>query len=374
LILLESGERPLIGSEEIGGHTFTTRTHDLAVFAFRPGTHVIRPFAVRFSVAGKVGTKERTSHRLETPELRFESKLPPGAENLSMLICTSKLAVAETWAPKPGRVRVGDAIVRKITLTATDVPAMALPPVPFPKIDGLGVYRRPPAVEDLTERGDFIGKRVDAVTYVCQRTGTIRLPALVIPWWNLEAEKLERVRLPAVAFEVQPGPAKAANDAPAAAVETTSGPSPWWLALAAVLIGAGLVLWTQRRKLQALIQGRRAHDADSESGTFAALITACRSNEPGPTMNALYRWLDAALPGQTAATVAALATRASDPDLDRELRALDRAVLDAPATWSGAPLAAALHRARASLLGPSPGERTRATLPALNPSRHRTGS
>lgn len=35
------------------------------------------------------------------------------------------------------------------------------------------------------QRGEFIGERVETITYVCERPGTVTIPTLVIHWWDL---------------------------------------------------------------------------------------------------------------------------------------------------------------------------------------------
>lgn len=50
-----------------------------------------------------------------------------------------------------------------------------------PPQTGLGVYPKPPVVEDAMQRGEFTGQRVETVTYICEQPGTYTLPALTIP-------------------------------------------------------------------------------------------------------------------------------------------------------------------------------------------------
>ena len=42
------------------------------------------------------------------------------------------------------------------------------------------------------QRGEFIGEPVETITYVCERPGTVTIPALVIHWWDVNDEELEQ--------------------------------------------------------------------------------------------------------------------------------------------------------------------------------------
>jgi len=171
--------------------------------------------------------------------------MPPGAENLPGLIATRELRVEQTWPPQPTKAHVGDGFTRTVTLTAPDVPGMVFPPLPLAKVEGLAVYPKPPVVRDQIERSDFAGKRIDAVTYICERPRQVVLPALVIPCWDLKNQRLRQVTLPAVTLEVEPGPAIGADGA--STIEVTGRLWLWWVAAPTLLLAvAGGVAWHWR--------------------------------------------------------------------------------------------------------------------------------
>ena len=363
-LLMQIEERPILGTEEVDGESYTVQRHELALFVMRPGVALIPPFTVRFESPPHFGEKP-LEYRLTTPALQVEARMPPGAENLPGLIAARELTVDQTWYPQPQKARVGDAFTRTVTLTAPDVPAMVLPPLPLAKVEGLAVYPKPPVVQDQVERGDLIGKRTETVTYVCEHPGRFTLPALVIPWWDLKNQQLMRVTLPAVTLEVEPGPVQSADTT--APASTTPGRWLWW-ALAAVLllIAAVAALWTKRRALLAVWErGRTPHQAD-EAGLFAQLLAACRANDAKAAYNALLHWLDARHHGPDAATIAGFLTRHPEAELRRQVEALQESVLGRATGWNGVTLADALRRVRRQM---SDGVATvdREGLPPLNP-------
>jgi len=55
------------------------------------------------------------------------------------------------------------------------------------------------------QRGEFIGERVETITYVCERPGTVTIPALAIHWWDVNDEELKQELLTGgdIVLEVQ---------------------------------------------------------------------------------------------------------------------------------------------------------------------------
>jgi hypothetical protein len=269
-----------------------------------------------------------------------------GAEDLPGVIVTRTLHVEQSWHPQPQKARVGDAFTRTVTVMAPDVPGMLFPPLPFAEVEGLAVYAKPPVVEDRVERGELTGKRTQAVTYLCERPGQFTLPALVIPWWDLENQQLGRTRLPAVTLEVGPAPVQD--------TDTTSPPVGrswrqrlWWVfGAAALLVAAMTTLRYTRRARRAVWQRQHTQGQASEPRLFGQLLDACRARDTRTTYNALLRWLDVRQCGPDAATIEAFLASHPDASLRRQVEMLQDAVLGQQTAWDGAALADGLRQAR----------------------------
>jgi hypothetical protein len=344
-VLMQIEARPILGTEEVDGETYTVQRHELALFVMKPGVAQIPTFTVRFESAPRFGEKP-IEYRLTAPALQVEARVPPGAENLPGLIAARELHVDQTWHPQPHKARVGDAFTRTVTLTAPDVPGMVFPPLPLAKVEGLAVYAKPPLVQDQVERGDLTGKRVETVTYICEHPGQFTLPALVIPWWDLKNQQLMRATLPAVTLEVEPGPVQG-NDATAPAEEAPGRSWLWWnLGTVLLLAAAMAVLWHRRRALLAAWERRHMQRQESEAGLFAQLLDACHANDAKAAYNALLRWLDARRRGPDTATIEAFLVSHPDTDLQRQVEMLQESVLGREAHWDGVALADGLRKAR----------------------------
>jgi hypothetical protein len=363
VLVMKVGSRAVVSSEQVDGVEYTVQRHEFAIYAQRAGERVIPPFEIRFSVSAGIGAAA-TDHRLTTSEMRVDARMPPGAEQLSSIVSARSLNVAESWQPQPGEAKVGDAFTRTVTLRAADVPGMVFPALPVSEVDGLAAYAKPAGVRDLQERGDFTGERVETVTYVCERDGTFTLPALVIPWWNVADEKLERIELAAVTFEVAANPLW--SEAAVAASPVTAGLLRWAGVIFVLHVIGFFVSWKYRKPVTAWWLAHRARRLDSEAASFARLQRACRKGDARVALNTLMRWLEKINAGSETATIAGFLRDHPDRGLAGELAALQSAAVEGKTDWSGSGLLGALRRQRAGRRRAS-NSASRAVLPDLNP-------
>ncbi|MHC4943880.1 MAG: BatD family protein, partial [Planctomycetota bacterium] len=362
VVIFKPAERPQLSTETIGETSYTVQRHEFAIFAQRAGPVVIPAFKVRFSAAAGFVGVEPKDYGLKTSEHRFDAKMPPGAEELATIISTRDLVVEEQWEPEPGEgAKVGDAFTRSVTFRAPDVPGMAFPPLPSMEIEGLGIYAKAPMVRDRTERGEFTGERVEKVTYVFERHGPATLPAIVIHWWDLDAEELKRVELPGNEFMVKQS--VVAKDEWGG--ETSYAFYVFGALLVLLLLGGGAIFKYRATVLERLAAWRARRD-EREAAYFKRVMQACQSRDPKAALNALMRWIDRIDEASTIPTLSEFIKRCSDLALEHEVNALQDAALQEQGEWQGAPLAAVLGRFRKKSKRVAARVKTN-PLPALNP-------
>jgi hypothetical protein len=204
LLIVPPHESPTVGTEEIDGTSYTSQRHEFSVFAKRRGELTIPPFTVRFHFKRQPLDKDAVPVAVSTVALKFTAKAPPGTENLGGIISARNLTVTESWKPEAVSGKVGDAFTRTIVFSAPEIPAMAFPPFPAAKVDGLGVYPKPPEILDRSERGELNGERHDRITYVCQRAGRFVIPAAKLTWFDLDANQLRTIDFAARMLEIAP--------------------------------------------------------------------------------------------------------------------------------------------------------------------------
>lgn len=317
-VILPPADSPVVGSEQIGGDTFTTQRHEFAVYAQRPGVVRIPAFPIRFET--NAGFGKPTVHRqVTTEEVSFAAKPPPRAEGLGTVIAARELKVTDVWEPEPKSPKVGDAFTRTVTVTAPDVPGMVFPPFRLDPPDGVAAYPKEPTVNDHTERGTLTGNRADAITFVCEQAGTVTIPDRTLTWFDLDAKELKTVKLSGRTFEVAPNPTAAPPPAPTETPPSRIWSGWWWIIVtvgAVGLLGVLFAVWGWP-----WLHRVRAEMAESEGAYFARFRHACDTHDPHAVYTALLQWLDRLGP----MTVEEFARRADAPELTRQLDTLGNA-------------------------------------------------
>ena len=251
LMQLETGSVNL--NETRDGAAWQGLRYTLSLYPQRAGEIDIPSFEVRFST--REGYRaEPVEHRLETPPISVEARLPGGVEDGAGLVATSSYKLDVNWQPaieegEPLQLKTGDALVLDLKRTAKDLPSMVFLPLPEPEIDGLGVYSDRPRVNDRVNRGSLSGERLDRITFVCEQAGSYRIPEMRFQWWDPAAGKLHEERVEAVTLEVAHNPAWGRSEG----VADTRGSLHFDWRIAGFVLGALALAWPLYLVLQSLV-------------------------------------------------------------------------------------------------------------------------
>jgi hypothetical protein len=313
-------------SEELNGTTYAGVRFEFAIYPQEPGSYAIasQTLTVRYA-AEPPATREAT---MALPRIAFDAFIPDGASALNPFIAATRLTIEH-------QLKAGDAATRIVTIKAEGTPAMLLPPVTSPPIQGLALYPAQPSLQDRTDsRTDLLSStRTDSATYMLEQPGDYLLPAIDIRWWNADERKIELAHLDAVPLQVEANPA-----AESAAVAADSGArwnwgrlldlvaDHWALAVLALAVLAVLG-WITPRAAQAMAMGyrhRREAYLRSESFAFSRLRRAARRGDSKAAYFALLDWLQRFEPIAPLHTVESLKAAARNPALDLQIGAIER--------------------------------------------------
>ncbi|WP_336800398.1 hypothetical protein [Kaistia sp. MMO-174] len=342
-------------SDTVDGARLNGQRFEFAVFPRRGGALSIPP--ARVTLLDRAGNVIGSASGEAVQET---IQVPKGIDAKGVVVATEKLTLEQSWNPEPAKpLHAGDALVRTITRTATDIPALAMRDLSFDAPEGVRVYVDTPQNLDRSDRGTITGKRIDRATYVFEKAGSFALPAVKQPWWNLAGKQAETASGKAATVTVSPGPAPAATGGPEAskpAIRPETG-----AAIATLVVLAGLALAAFGPGWRRRAAERRAQRANSEATAFKGVIRACGQDDAEAIYAALATWR-ARLP----------ATWPAPP----EARPLEAALFSMDADqgkprWSRAmahELLARLRHYRRDCLA-RPARPAAAPLPPLNPAR-----
>ncbi len=364
MLIMENEDRPLIGSEKIDDISYIFKRHDIILFPLRPGKLQVPSFKVDFSFRSGAGSV--VGRRSTTRPLKFRVLKIPGVDSRRPVITTTSLKIDERWEPQPGQFQVGNALVRTITFAADDLPGMLLPPIVPQKIDGLGLYLKPPHLEDQRQRGLFTGRRTETITYVCERKGSFIIPELKFQWWNPEDETLRQVVLKEVEIKVSASPFFE-KEGQAGSVPGALSSFSWkWLVLIIPFLGlviAGFIRFYQKKH-----GCEWSVAAATEKELWQEFKKAANAHNAAAAMQTLVAWLDHSKIAGNSPTLKHFYELVGDPELKKEIIFLETSLyaVKTESSWSGGKLLNVVKLARKNLKNRSLHDHP-ADLPELNP-------
>lgn len=384
IVMKEKGS-PIVSSEPVDEETWSVQRHSFMIYAHRPGPVEIPSFPVRFSVSTGIG-KPANVQRLNTKPMRFEAKLPPGAEGISVLISTSKLTATQQWSTTPNpkdsvELQVGDAISRKITLSALEVPGMALPRIPFPEIEGLAGYPKAPAVEDRENRGDLTGYRTESITYVCEQAGRFNLPPMAISWWNTEDQTLQKELLPGIRVLVKEAPATEEPIGNTFSSDPQTNPRTQFLLIVGMILVAAIVYFGWNFLNERVIGKSRQFLSQklglAETALISEIKAACLKSDASESYRLILEWMNRNWKETKPFTIAAFFEAEQDHPANEkqtfqtELEQLQKLVTLRSGDWSGVNLAESFTKFANRRHQRKKSWQKKESLPPLNPGSSR---
>jgi hypothetical protein len=330
--------------ETIDGVSYTGQRYEISVYPQTAGVIEVPPLPVEVAIKTWGADASQTVQQQQAPAVTIRARLPPGAEDISGLISTSRLTAEQQWTPSIEAPSVGDALQRTVILEADDVSGMAFTPLEYADLPGVGVYPAGPEVADIAGRGSLSGLRTETVTYVFERAGAVEIPKIQLTWWNVSTEQLETIILPGRELQIAPGPV----GSPGATGVSVSGQlsvQNLWLPGSILLLLAALLLRYARQLAEGWGAWLRRRQ-DSEARYFKRALRSVRSQNARLALRDIMHWLDRIDRGPAPAQLQAFMRRYAEGDAQVVVNQLLEAVASDRRLADPAPLIGVLTSMR----------------------------
>jgi hypothetical protein len=351
----------------IDGRSYKVFERKYAIFPQQSGVLEIPQIVVQASVPDRQGHRGNLydffGNRGQEVKLRSESatvtvrEKPPAYPAGAEWLPTDKLSIVEEWSREPGELRVGESATITITMAAQGLLGAQLPPVALPDTEGVKLYQGKAEVQNLTTAEGITGIRKESIALIPIRAGSVALPEIRIPWWNIKKQQVEYAVVPARQLVVKADPAATGAAGsftpPAPAPSSSIGPARQRPEINKTLAALGgfltlawlltlfLLLRTRRQlaNLRAGAQPERQAAVDlKEKEAFGKFGRACRSNDPVRARTAVIAWAKAFRPEERVRSGADLARLFPDAKLGALLAEIDNLLYSpgkAAADWHG---------------------------------------
>jgi hypothetical protein len=308
------------------GTTFLVLERRYAVFPQQAGELRIKSLLGEMQLRGGTGGNQFFDpfrqrgevKRVRSSDQQVQVKAIPAPFSAGNWLPARELQLVEEWPDAKGGqpvFKVGEPVTRRLSLLADGIPAARLPELNSTASAGLKQYPEPPRLHDEKKSSGVIGIREQSVALIPTQPGHYSLPAIEIPWWNVQTGQRETLRLAARDIQVG-GSATTASPAatapqsahPETAATTTSKPLPdaenaptrgagngLWPWLTALFALAWLLTllawwWTHRRRSGRQPNTEALRHSGDPARSLKALRQACHSGSAADCQRALLNW------------------------------------------------------------------------------------
>jgi hypothetical protein len=176
-----------------------------------------------------------------------------------------KVELREEWQGDLTALVAGEPVTRSLSLLAEGLTAAQLPELELIPIAGIKQYPDQAELENRRSGKGVTGERVQKVALIPGTAGRYLVPAINLPWWNLQSGKMEIATIPEREIIVSAAAGVSIAEPPVAEAQTTlqeSAPAaanPFWLWLSLALASGWMLsalYWWYR--LRARICARHA--------------------------------------------------------------------------------------------------------------------
>ena len=286
----------------------------------------------------------------------FPVPAPPDAFPDAVWLPARDLKLFEDWSREADEVTAGEPLTRHVTVSVLGQLETQIPAIEPPSAPGVNVYPDKPDLNRIIEADGIRGIRKDQYALIGVTAGAVTLPALELPWWNIEVGDWQVARLPEHSLTILPSgeplAAAAAVTAPeAAGADTAAVRAPqdggWWRRAAELLAALWLVTlvawWWSSRPRPKPREPESVPLHKQQARFLKSARKAALAGDAAEVRKALISWGALQWPDDTPRSIGAIASRVSAP-LAVELRTLSSLSYGpGGGEWVGSALAKALR-------------------------------
>ena len=282
---------------------------------------------------------------------------PPADYPAADWLPARELELSEDWSREPDEIKAGEPLTRHVTISALGQLETQIPALEPPAADGINVYPDKPELSRRVESGGIRGLRKDQYAMIGTVAGTFVLPALEVPWWNIDAGQWQVARLPERTISILPS-----GEAPEPAAEpvaeggaASSEPAPAALAvadglwrrvsglLAAVWLLTLIAWWWSSRPKRQRREAEPVPLHRQQARYLKAARQAALAADGAGVRRAMLSWAALQWPDDAPLSIGVLARRVSAPLADELQRLSSASYGPGNRAWDGEALAKAIR-------------------------------
>lgn len=270
--------------------------------------------------------------------------------------------LSEEWSREPNEVAAGEPVTRKVTISALGQIETQIPSLDPPEIEGMNVYEDKPDLSRQFEAAGIRGVRRDQYAMIGVRGGSVEVPKLELPWWDIEAGEWRVATLPSRTIEILAADAEvvappsveikeSTDDADASEDASQMVEDGFWKRASQLIAALWLLTivawwWSSRERVRVPREPEPPPIFKQQAKFVKAARKAAAAGDKAAVRAALLEWARLEWPDDAPRSIGDIALRVAAP-LSDELRLLSASSYSSAASdWDGNGLAKAMRSIR----------------------------
>ena len=343
----------------LNGRAYNVLERVLAIYPQASGEFTISParFEARVLRDGRItGRKvfESEGHTIKVLPI----PAPPADYPNAAWLPARDVHLSEEWSREPDRLAAGEPVTRKVTISALGQIETQIPAIEPPEIEGMNVYADRPDLSRAFEAEGIRGIRRDQYAMIGTRGGSVKVPEVKIPWFDIEAGEWRVAQLPGRTIDVaapiipvapvQPDPEPSVAPTQAVEPEVIYVANDFWKLISQLIGGVWLLTllawwWSSRERDQERKEPEPPPVYKQQAKFIKAARKAALANDKARVRAALIDWGRLQWPDNSPRSIGEISSRVGAP-LSDELRTLSATSYGRDDNeWNGSELAKALR-------------------------------
>lgn len=319
---IEAQGKPIQYQSNENGKTYQVVEQRFMVTPNKSGKLTIPPAKIRGAIADNGNNSffpmmANKPFMANSKPVNLEVKAVPANIAINQWFPAKNVKATDSWSISSNSLKVGEPLTHTISLEALGVPATSIPELEINNPAGVNAYPDKAQSSTNSNNGELTGTKTFKIAYIPTKAGTLSFPAITIKWWDITADALKTVTIPAKTYTVTVDATTPANqNLSASSIASTNNISnngkaitkikpenPLWKYLTFLFAGLWLITLgfmlkiSRKRKIsnpqQSSTDNSVVDFASNKSINTTTLKEACNSKNISAICNALINWAQA---------------------------------------------------------------------------------
>lgn len=140
---------------------------------------------------------------IRSPQVSLTVKNIPAAAKGKVWLPARAFTIKESWSADTANIQMNESLTRTVVMSAKGLRGEQLPELPVQDYGSIKTYPDKPHTTTGFDGTWIVGTREEKYAFVPTQPGSVTVPSIRIPWWNIETDQWETAELPSRTLRVE---------------------------------------------------------------------------------------------------------------------------------------------------------------------------